>query len=151
MCERLNNMPMEINELYKRLREEGRSAGHAQWIIGNYYLTGRNVEKDPDKAEEWFLKAWDHHFPGTANTQAFVLKRQWDKFIAETYPESPRMLVVLSDAKASSDERHGTLLIPVHNDAQKEWIDTRIEQIKTAFQPFSGDRFRSISITVVIR
>ena len=47
---------MEINELYKRLREEGRSTGHAQWIIGNYYLTGRNVEKDPDKAEEWFLK-----------------------------------------------------------------------------------------------
>ena len=50
-------MPMEIDELYKRLREEGRSAGHAQWIIGNYYLTGRNVEPDLGKAEEWFLKA----------------------------------------------------------------------------------------------
>lgn len=142
---------MEINELYKRLREEGRSAGHAQWIIGNYYLTGRNVEKDPDKAEEWFLKAWDNNFPGTANTQAFILKRMWDKFIADTYPDTPRLLTLLSKARASSDERNGNILICVHNDAQKEWIDTKIEEINAAFQTFTSNRFRSISITVVIR
>ena len=137
---------MEINELFRRLREEGRSAGHAKWIIGNYYLTGRNVEKDPDKAEEWFLKAWDHHFPGTANTQAFILKRMWDKFIADTYPETPRLLGLLSKARASSDERNGTILICVHNDAQKEWIDNIVEEMMAAFQQFASSRFMSVSI-----
>lgn len=142
---------MEIKYLYHQLRQEGRSAGHAQWIIGNYYYSGRNLGQDPEKAEEWFLKAWDNKFPGTAKTQAFILKRMWDKFIAEDYSESPRMLAVLSDAKASSDERHGTILLPVQNDAQKEWIDARNEEIKAAFHQFTGDRFLSISITVVIR
>ena len=142
---------MEINELYKRLREEGRSTGHAQWIIGNYYLTGRNVEKDPDKAEEWFLKAWDHHFPGTANTQTFILKRMWARFVAEAYAETPRMRTLLSEARISSDERHGTILICVHNDAQKEWIDNRLKERMAAFQQFTIGRFVTITINAEVQ
>lgn len=138
---------MEIQELYQQMRGEGRSTGHAQWCVGNRLLTGREVEKDLDKAEEWFLRAWDHHFPGTATTQAFLLKRQWDRFIAERYPEAPRMQTLLSDAKVSSDERHGTILIPVHNDAQKAWIDARLEEMTEAFRQLTRDRFMS---TVII-
>lgn len=141
---------MEIKEIYRNLREEGHSAGHAQWIIGNYYRTGRNVEQDLDKAEEWFLKAWDHHFPGTANTQAFILKRMWDKFIADTYLETPRMLDLLSEAQASSDERQGTILICVDNDAQKEWISNRVEVMTATFQQFTNGRFVNIIINVEI-
>ena len=142
---------MEIEYIYHQLRKAGRSAGHAQWIIGNYYYSGRNLGQDPEKAEEWFLKAWDNNFPGTANTQAFILKRLWDKFVAETYPETPRMLAVLSDAKASSVEQHGTILIPIHNDAQKEWFNVRTEEIKAAFQPFTNGRFLSITICTEVQ
>ena len=144
-------MHMDINEIYQNLIDEGRSAGHAQWIIGNYYLTGRNVEKDPDKAEEWFLKAWDHHFPGTANTQAFVLRRQWEKFITETYHEAPRMATLLTEANTLSDEQHATILIPVHNISQKEWLDSRIEEVAAAFRQFTNKRFLSISIFANVR
>ena len=142
---------MEIKYIYHQLRKEGRSAGHAQWVIGNYYFSGRNLGQDPEKAEEWFLKAWDNKFPGTANTQAFILKRMWDKFIAESYSETPRMLAVLADAKASSNERHGTILIPVHNDAQKEWIDTRIEEMSEAFLQFLNARFVGITISTEVQ
>lgn len=142
---------MEINELYHKLREEGHhGVVHAQWCVGHHCLQGKDVEKDLDKAEEWLLKAWDNKFPGTANTQAFILKRQWEKFIAETYSEIPRMLAALSDAKASSDEQHGAILIPVHNDAQKEWIYARIEEIKAAFQQFTNGRFLSITINAEV-
>lgn len=139
---------MEIQELYQQMRGEGRSTGHAQWCVGNRLLTGREVEKDLDKAEEWFLRAWDHHFPGTATTQTFLLKRQWDRFIAERYPEAPRMQTLLSDAKVSSDERHGTILIPVHNDAQAAWLQGRIEGLLEAFLPTTGGRFEEITLTL---
>ena len=137
---------MEIIELYRKLREEGRSVGHAQWCVGMHCFKGQGMEQDLDKAEEWFLRAWDHRFPGTANTQAFILKRMWDKFIAGAYPESPRMLALLSEARASSDERRGTILICVHNDAQKEWINDRIEEMIAAFHQFTSSRFLSVSI-----
>ena len=142
---------METEYLYHQLRKEGRSAGLAQWVIGDYYYSGRNLGQDLEKAEEWFLKAWDNRFPGTAKTQAFILKRLWDKYIAETYSENSRMFAVLSVAKSSSDERHGTILIPVHNDAQKEWIDTRIEEMKAAFQQFTNGRFLSVTISTEVQ
>lgn len=144
-------MQMEINELYRKLREEGRGVGHAQWCVGNRLLAGRDVERDLNKAEEWFLKAWDHQFPGTANTQAFVLRRQWEKFIAGAYFETPRMKALLAKANALSDEQHGIIIIPVHNDAQKEWIDNRIEEVAAAFRQFTNGRFLSISIFSVVR
>ena len=137
---------MEIKYIYHQLRKEGRSAGHAQWIIGNYYYSGRNLGQDPGKAEEWFLKAWDNKFPGTANTQAFILRRQWERFISEAYHETPRMMTLLTEANTLSDEQHGTILIPVHNDAQKEWLDNRIEEMAAAFQPFTNGRFLRITI-----
>ena len=144
-------MQMEINELYRKLREEGRGVGHAQWCVGLRCLRGNEVKRDLNKAEEWFLKAWDHHFPGTANTQAFVLRRQWEKFITETYHEAPRMATLLTEANTLSDEQHGTILIPVHNDAQKEWLDNRIEEVAAAFRQFTNGRFLSISIFSVVR
>ena len=131
-------MQMDINELYRKQREEGRSVGLAQWCVGLRCLRGNEVKRDLDKAEEWFLKAWDHDFPGTANTQAFILKRLWDKFVAGAYPETPRMSALLSEVKVSSDERQGTIRIHVHNDARKEWIDTRIEKMKAAFRQFTN-------------
>ena len=137
---------MEINELYHKLREEGRSIGHAQWCVGLRCLRGNEVKRDLDKAEEWFLKAWDHKFPGTAMTQAFVLRRQWEKFISESFHETPRMKALLTDANALSDEQHGTILIPVHNDAQKEWLDNRIEEVAASFRQFTNGLFLSITI-----
>ena len=144
-------MQMEINELYHKLREEGRGVGHAQWCVGNRLLTGRDVERDLDKAEEWFLKAWDHHFPGTANTQAFVLKRLWEKFIAGAYSETPRMKTLLTEANALSDEQHGTILIPVHNEAQKEWLENKIEEVAASFRQYTDGRFLSIAISTEVQ
>ena len=144
-------MQMEINELYRKLREEGRGVGHAQWCVGLRCLRGNEVKRDLNKAEEWFLKAWDHHFPGTANTQAFVLRRQWEKFITETYHEAPRMATLLTEAITLSDEQHATILIPVHNKAQKEWLDSRIDEMVAAFRQFINGRFLSISIFSVVR
>lgn len=137
---------MEINELYHKLREEGRGVGHAQWCVGLRYLRGNEVKRDHNKAEEWLLKAWDHKFPGTANTQAFVLRRQWERFISETYPKTPRMKALLTEANTLSDEQHGTILIPVHNDAQKEWLDNRIEEMAASFRQFTNGLFLSITI-----
>ena len=142
---------MEIKHIYHQLRNEGRSAGHAQWIIGNYYYSGHNLGQNLEKAEEWLLKAWDNGFPGTAKTQAFVLKRQWDRFIVETYSETPRIQALLSKANASSDEQNGTILIPVHSDAQKEWLDSRIEEMVAAFRKYINGRYLSISILSVVR
>ena len=142
---------MEINELYHKLREEGRGIGHAQWCVGLHCLHGNEVKRDLKKAEERFLKAWDHHFPGTANTQAFVLRRLWERFISETYQETPRMKVLLTEANTLSDEQHGIILIPVHNDAQKEWLDKRNEEMVVAFRQFTNGRFLSISIFSVVR
>ena len=144
-------MQMEINELYRKLREEGRGVGHAQWCVGLRCLRGNEVKRDLEKAEEWFLKAWDHKFPGTAKTQAFVLRRQWEKYIAEAYRETPRMKALLMEANTLSDEQHGAILIPVHNDAQKEWLDSRIEEMAAAFRQFTNGRFLSISIFSVVR
>jgi hypothetical protein len=144
-------MQMEINELYRKLREEGRGVGHAQWCVGLRCLRGNEVKRDLNKAEEWFLKAWDHHFPGTANTQAFVLRRQWEKFITETYHEVPRMATLLTEANTLSDEQHATILIPVHNVSQKEWLDSRIEEVAAAFRQFTNKRFLSISIFANVR
>ena len=142
---------MNAEELYRNYREKGRGVGHAQWCVGNRLLAGRDVERDLGKAEEWFLKAWDHNFPGTANTQAFVLRRQWERFISEAYQETPRMKVLLTEANTLSDEQHGTILIPVHNDAQKEWLDERIEEVAASFRQFTNGRFLSISIFAVVR
>lgn len=144
-------MQMEINELYRKLREEGRGVGHAQWCVGLRCLRGNEVKRDLNKAEEWFLKAWDHHFPGTANTQTFILKRMWARFVAEAYAETPRMRTLLSEAKISSDEQHGTILICVHNDAQKEWIDNRLKERMAAFQQFTIGRFVSITINAEVQ
>ena len=143
-------MKMEINELYHKLREKGRGIGHAQWCVGLHCLRGSEVKRDFNKAEEWFLKAWDHNFPGTANTQAFVLRRQWEKFITESYHEKPRMAALLTEANTLSDEQHGIIIIPVHNDAQKEWLDKRKQEMVVAFRQFTNDRFLSISIFSVV-
>ena len=142
---------MEINELYHKLREEGRGIGHSQWCVGLRCLRGNEVKRDLNKAEEWFLKAWDHNFPGTAMTQAFVLRRQWEKFISEAYRETPRLKALLTDANTLSDEQHATILIPVHNDSQKEWLDSRIEEVAAAFRQFTNKRFLSISIFANVR
>lgn len=144
-------MQMDVNELYRNLREEGRSAGHAQWIIGNYYRTGRNVKRNYDKAEEWFLKAWDHKFPGTASSQAFILKRQWRRFLDAEYSQKPRLHALLAMARLSADEGKGTIALPVHNDAQKEWIDNGIEAMEAAFRTFTNSRFFSISIITELK
>ena len=144
-------MKMGINELYHILREEGRGVGHAQWCVGLHCLRGNEVKRDLNKAEEWFLKAWDHKFPGTAKTQAFVLRRQWERFMTEAYKETPRMKALLIGANTMSDEQHGTILIPVHNDAQKEWLEKRIEEVAAAFRQFTNGRFLSISFFSVVR
>ena len=144
-------MQMEINELYHKLREEGRGVGHAQWCVGLRYLRGNEVKRDLNKAEEWFLKAWAHSFPGTAKTQAFVLRRQWERFISEAYHEKPRMKALLTEANSLSDEQHATILIPVHNDSQKEWLDNGIEEVAASFRQFTNGRFLNISIFSVVR
>ncbi len=148
MCERLNKMQMEINELYKRLREEGRSAGHAQWIIGNYYLTGRNVEKDPDKAEEWFLKAWDHHFPGTAATERFLLKRWWNAFVKASYSNAKRLQRVLGEAELTASECNAYISLNVHNDAQATWLRSKVDEITQSFRKYTNGRFFEITVKI---
>jgi len=139
---------MEINELYKRLREEGRSAGHAQWIIGNYYLTGRNVEKDPDKAEEWFLKAWDHHFPGTAATERFLLKRWWNAFVKASYSNAKRLQRVLGEAELTASECNAYISLNVHNDAQATWLRSKVDEITQSFRKYTNGRFFEITVKI---
>ena len=143
---------MNMKELYHKFREQGKSVGHALWCAGYYCLYGKEgVEIDLDKAEECFLRAWDHNFPGIPSTQEFILIRQWQKFITRTYPEMPRMLALLSEADASSEERNGIIHIPVHNDAQKKWIDDRAKEMAVAFSQFLGDRFFSITVQAEVR
>ena len=143
-------MQMEINELYHKFRKEGRGVGHAQWCVGLRCLHGNEVKRDLDKAEEWFLKAWDNKFPGTANTQAFVLKRRWERFISAAFQETPRVKALLIGANTLSNEQHGIIIIPTHNDAQKEWLNDRIEEMVAAFRQFTNDCFISISIFTVV-
>ena len=75
----------------------------------------------------------------------------WARFVAEAYAETPRMRTLLSEAKISSDEQHGTILICVHNDAQKEWIDNRLKERMAAFQQFTISRFVSITINAEVQ
>lgn len=120
----------------------------AQWTIGNNYRTGRNVEKDQDKATEWYLKAWDNGFPGTATTQTFVLYGQWQSFVRSSYADKPRMINLLSDAMASAGEREGEIVIFARNNAQADWVIQRLEEIQEAFTAYTQGRFAKITIKI---
>ena len=133
-----------INELFQSKREEGCSLGHTQWIVGNHYLTGRGVDMDLDKAEKWFTLAWDHHFPGTANTEMFLLKRWWNAFVISTYSNTKRLQQILSEAELAVSERNAYITVNVHNDAQAAWLKAKVDEITESFNKYTNGRFGTI-------
>ena len=80
-CEPSSERIEDADELYRRLRAEGRSKGHAQWIVGSRLMDGRGVAKNHAEAERWLLLAWNNAFPGTARTEAFLLGRFWNTLL----------------------------------------------------------------------
>lgn len=139
---------MEAIELYMMERANGMPVGRAQWIVGNRLLRGFQVEKNEDEAEKWFLRAWDNRFPGTANTQAFVLTRKWLRYINAKFSKTPRLLSLLTKASISSDEKNGTILLPVFNDAQEKWIDSKLQEIRDSFRGYTEGYYSNITIDV---
>lgn len=139
---------MNINELFESKLAEGLSLGHAQWIVGNNLLTGRKLEENQDEAEKWFLKAWDNGFPGTASTETFILRRLWQSFVAAEYSDKPRKAAILNDARVSASEEIGRIVIPSHNDAQKEWLNEKLSDLICSFRRFTTNRFVKLTITI---
>lgn len=137
-----------INELFQNKRAEGCSLGHAQWIVGNRYLTGRGVEMDLDEAEKWFTLAWDHHFPGTAATERFLLKRWWNAFVKASYSNAKRLQRVLGEAELTASERDAYITLKAHNDAQAAWLMTKVNEITESFRNYTSGRFFSISVKI---
>jgi len=135
---------MNSDTIYKEALNNGFSIGHAQFIIGNHYLKGKDVAADPDKAEEWFTKAWDNQFPGTASTQTFLLRRWWTAFKIAKMTDRPRLQNLLDDAMVSASEREAHIIIVTHNDAQAKWFDEHVDSLKESFDKYTRGRFRTI-------
>ena len=140
---------MDINEYYGKLLAEGCSLGHAQWIIGNRLMTGRGVDMNLDEAEKWLTLAWDHHFPGTANTERFLLKRWWHAFVRSTYSNTKRLRRILGEAGLSASERNAYITLKVHNDAQAAWIKAKADEITESFGNYTNGRFFEITVKIV--
>ena len=139
---------MDIKEIYLQVLRNGGSLARAEFAVGNHYLKGKDVEQDLDEAEAWLLKAWDDGFPGTAATEAFILRRFWDRFLEFRYAESPRLRALLKEARIEVDERKGSVIIPVHNDAQARWLEGPLEDMSASLLHFTGGRFCKISVQV---
>jgi len=139
---------MDINEYYGKLLAEGCSLGHAQWIVGNRLLTGRGVDMDLDEAEKWFTMAWDNHFPGTANTEAFLLRRWWSAFIKASYSNAKRLQRILGEAELAASESDAYITLKVDNDAQAAWLKTKFDVIIESFRDYTSGRFLNISIKI---
>lgn len=137
-----------INELFQNKRAEGCSLGHAQWIVGNRYLTGRGVDMNPDEAEKWFTLAWDHHFPGTAATERFLLKRWWNAYVKTSYSNAKRLQRILGEAELTASECNAYITLNVHNDAQATWLRSKVDEITESFRKFTRGRFLGIIVTI---
>lgn len=138
---------MDIKDYYEKKKEEG-SLGRAQYLVGRRYLLGQDVEQDLDKAEKWLLRAWDHHFPGVASTQTFILKRQWEQFVSLVFEDKPKFKQLLMEAKLSASEEEARITIVTNNDAQREWLQQRTSKIIDLFNEFTNNRFYNVLLTL---
>ena len=137
---------MDINELFQKKLAEGCSLGHAQWIVGSRLMDGRGVEKSCEKAEGWLLLAWDNGFPGTARTEAFLLRRIWDRLLDSRFEERPRLRALLKDAVIEAGEKKGCITVHTANDAKAQWLHGRLDDLPEALLALSGGRFQEISV-----
>lgn len=142
---------MDIQEIYKKAKKEG-SIGRALWIVGLHYMRGEDVPQDNDIAEAWFVRAWSNGFPGTASTQTFVLKHNWDVFVRRYCSKEPRLKAILEEASVSAGEQKGEIVARVWNEAQALWLESRSEEIVREFdKKCLFGRFLSVSLAVEIK
>lgn len=139
---------MDINELFQKKLAEGCGLGHAQWIYARHHLDGDSAPKDLDVAEEWFGRAWQNHFPGTANTQRFLLQRKWHRFVNSECSSQPRLRDILLGADLSASEEIAHVTLHPHNDAQATWLRGHVEEIAESFRAFNDNPFSNINITI---
>lgn len=138
----------DINKIFQEKRAEGCSPGHAQWIVGNRLMTGRGVDTDLDEAEKWFTLAWDHHFPGTAKTEAFLLKRWWLGFVSSSYSNTKRLQQILGQAELTLSERNAYITLKAYNEAQATWLRAKVDEITEAFQHYTKGRLLKVTIQI---
>ena len=139
---------MDINELFQKKLAEGCSLGPAQWIYARHHLDGDGAPKDLDIAEEWFDLAWRNRFPGTANTQRFLLQRKWPRFVNSACDSQPRLRDILLGADLSASEEVAHITLHPHNDAQAAWLGKHVEEIADSFRAFGDNPFSDINITI---
>ncbi len=139
---------MDINELFQKKLAEGCSLGHAQWIYARHHLAGEDAPKDLDIAEEWFGRAWRNHFPGTANTQRFLLQRKWPRFVNAEYASRPRLRDILLGADLSASEEAAHITLHARNDAQAAWLREQVGEIAESFRTYKDNPFSDISIAI---
>ena len=138
----------DIYKIFQDKRAEGCSLGHAQWIVGNRLFTGRGVDMNLDEAEKWFTLAWDNHFPGTAVTETFLLKRWWHAFVKSYYSHTKRLQRILIEASLAVNERDAYITLKAYNDAQAAWLMSKVQGIADSFKDYTKGRFLSITIKV---
>lgn len=141
------------NEEYEKalpLLEELDKENHAQaqCDLGDMYWSGQGVEKNLNKALEYFIKSAKNKYEPAAKSASKIFRCQWYVLMKERYADNPELLKLIGDpviAPIMEDNSLFVMFLTQSEEEHKPYTQELLDELKEAFERFYNGRYKVVT------